>query len=307
MTLHDQGMRTHPISSAVNHYSTLVHRAKSPLFYGAQINDLCSGLFVVFPAMAFIVNPLPTNQRNTSALQAPRCSLPPRVILDPLPGLFVYDHCPFCVRVRYALGHKNVKHNLIWLLNDDVTTPTALIGKKLVPIFQPEGPAGRSMPESMGIIEAIDSDNKFGQPGLFKPATSRDDISKWMDETAMPLRRLTRVRYSRATLPEFAFADARETYVKNHPLCDPDSYDENFNRSSEYIAEIQGKLNELDEMIYSKEFCSPGGLSYDDIVLFPKLRSFTVIKGLELPSRVKEYIEYQAQITEVPLYDYCAM
>ena len=49
--------------------------------------------------------------------------------------MYVYDHCPFCVRVRLALGVKNVKHLIHFLANDDVATPTGLVGKKIAPIF----------------------------------------------------------------------------------------------------------------------------------------------------------------------------
>jgi len=62
----------------------------------------------------------------------------PRIIRDELPILYVYDHCPFCVRVRLALGVKNVKHNVHFLQNDDIPTPTKLIGKKISPIFVSE-------------------------------------------------------------------------------------------------------------------------------------------------------------------------
>jgi hypothetical protein len=58
-----------------------------------------------------------------------------RIIRDELPIVYVYDHCPFCVRVRLALGIKNVKHNVHFLQNDDISTPTKLIGKKIAPIF----------------------------------------------------------------------------------------------------------------------------------------------------------------------------
>ena len=58
-----------------------------------------------------------------------------RIIRDELPIVYVYDHCPFCVRVRLALGIKNVKHNVHFLQNDDIPTPTNLIGKKIAPIF----------------------------------------------------------------------------------------------------------------------------------------------------------------------------
>jgi hypothetical protein len=60
---------------------------------------------------------------------------PDRIVMEELPTLYVYDHCPFCVRVRLALGIKNVKHNLHFLANDDSKTPTSLVGKKIAPIF----------------------------------------------------------------------------------------------------------------------------------------------------------------------------
>lgn len=59
----------------------------------------------------------------------------PRIIRDELPIVYVYDHCPFCVRVRLALGIKNIKHTVHFLANDDVKTPTKLVGKKIAPIF----------------------------------------------------------------------------------------------------------------------------------------------------------------------------
>ena len=59
----------------------------------------------------------------------------PRIVRDELPVVYVYDHCPFCVRVRVALGIKNVKHQVVFLQNDDIPTPTKLIGKKIAPIF----------------------------------------------------------------------------------------------------------------------------------------------------------------------------
>ena len=59
----------------------------------------------------------------------------PKVVMDQLPIVYVYDHCPFCVRVRLALGIKNVKHLVQFMANDDIPTPTNLLGKKIAPIF----------------------------------------------------------------------------------------------------------------------------------------------------------------------------
>jgi hypothetical protein len=45
--------------------------------------------------------------------------LVPQITPQPKPILYVYDHCPFCVRVRLAFGLKNIKHEVRFLANDD--------------------------------------------------------------------------------------------------------------------------------------------------------------------------------------------
>ena len=45
--------------------------------------------------------------------------------------LYVYDHCPFCVRARMIFGLKNLPVELVVLANDDEATPIGLVGKRL--------------------------------------------------------------------------------------------------------------------------------------------------------------------------------
>ena len=59
--------------------------------------------------------------------------------------LYVYDHCPFCVRARMIFGLKNLPVELVVLANDDEATPIGLVGKKVVPILVKED--GTAMPE----------------------------------------------------------------------------------------------------------------------------------------------------------------
>lgn len=232
--------------------------------------------------------------------------MPTRVVLDPLPRLFIYEHCPFCVRVRFALGHKNIKHELVWMMNDDEKTPKSMVGKKMVPIFQPDGANGKAIPESLDIIELIDSDERFGKPGLFRPST-RDDLSQCLDECWDFAWRLECVRVARAPFPEFSFQDGRDAFIRNHKLHDPSSYEVNFANSPQYIAKVNEMLRKLALMIYSPSSCSKEGLSIDDIKLFSSLHSLTIVKGLEFPTPIREYLEYHSRKTEVRLFDYCAI
>jgi len=68
--------------------------------------------------------------------------------------LYVYDHCPYCVKARMIFGFKDIGFDLITLLNDDEKTPIDLIGQKMVPILTTED--NTHMPESMDIIRFID-------------------------------------------------------------------------------------------------------------------------------------------------------
>ena len=73
--------------------------------------------------------------------------------------LYVYDHCPFCVRARMIFGLKNLPVELVVLANDDEATPIGLVGKKVVPILVKED--GTAMPESLDIVHYVDE--HFGE------------------------------------------------------------------------------------------------------------------------------------------------
>eukprot|EP00607_Mallomonas_marina_P001603 CAMPEP_0182430962 /NCGR_PEP_ID=MMETSP1167-20130531/45227_1 /TAXON_ID=2988 /ORGANISM="Mallomonas Sp, Strain CCMP3275" /LENGTH=250 /DNA_ID=CAMNT_0024616739 /DNA_START=1 /DNA_END=753 /DNA_ORIENTATION=- len=243
---------------------------------------------------------------------------PERVILDPLPKLYVYDHCPFCVRSRLGLGLKNVKHNLIFLANDDIPTPTALVGKKISPIFEADGVA---MPESFEIVIKVDSDPKYGPTGLFKPLSSRTDIKAWQKSVATPNRILNRPRYMKTALPEFMQQDGKDAFVRNHALPPYEKaewkalsmadqwalYDKAYEESFALIDEASESLKELEPMLYSSEYCTEGGVSYDDIDLFSRLRSLTLVKGLVWPEKLRAYMEHFSKMGDVPLLDSMAV
>lgn len=238
-----------------------------------------------------------------------------KIITSPLPKLYVYDHCPFCVRVRLAFGLKNIKHNIVFLANDDIPTPTALVGKKIAPIFQSNDNV--IMPESLDIIAKIDSDLAYGQPGMFKPMSGRADIKNWQNAYADANRLLQRPRYMRTVLPEFMQQDSKDAFVKNHPV-PPfskdewkaltkaeqwEQFDKAYTNSAELIEDVNEGLIELNRMIYSTEYCSEGGLSLDDIDLWSRLRSLTIVKGITWPKTLRAYMDRLSVIGDVPLYD----
>ena len=67
--------------------------------------------------------------------------------------LYIYDHCPFCVRARMIFGLRDVAVEEVVLANDDEATPIGMIGSKQVPILQKED--GSFMGESLDICRYI--------------------------------------------------------------------------------------------------------------------------------------------------------
>lgn len=70
--------------------------------------------------------------------------------------LFHYIHCPFCVRVRLALGLLKTSFNSVVLDYDDEETPIKMTGDKMLPIVKLEG---QYLNESLDIIKTIDRKN----------------------------------------------------------------------------------------------------------------------------------------------------
>jgi glutaredoxin 2 len=71
--------------------------------------------------------------------------------------LYHYSHCPFCVRVRIALGLLHIPFETVLVAYDDEATPMNLIGKKMLPIVVDD--QGQAMGESLDIIGLWDKQN----------------------------------------------------------------------------------------------------------------------------------------------------
>lgn len=73
--------------------------------------------------------------------------------------LYHYVHCPFCVRVRFALGLLDIPYESVVLPYNDESTPLNLTGVKMLPIW--EDSSGKAINESLDIIRLVDSSAKI--------------------------------------------------------------------------------------------------------------------------------------------------
>eukprot|EP00904_Undaria_pinnatifida_P009423 jgi/Undpi1/5610/HiC_scaffold_2.g00886.m1 len=199
-----------------------------------------------------------------------------------------------------VLGLKGIPHDLVYLSNDDIDTPAAMAGKKVVPILE-LGQPGTDDHESLDIARRLDEDPAFGPPVL-APAAGRKDIDDWVASSAMIMRRLLRPRHAVTPLPEFQTRSAREAFVRNHPLPEPSSYADNFKDSPRLIEELEQALWKLEAMIHSTgSVAADGKLSYDDVTFFPRMRGLTIIRDLGIPPKLRAYLDAVSERCDIPL------
>lgn len=208
--------------------------------------------------------------------------------------LYVYDHCPYCIKPRMIFSLKNIPVEIKVLLNDDEKTPISMVGKKMVPILEQQD--GSFMPESMDIVRFIDKSD--GKP-LLTGATNAA-IATWLRNVSQYTSRLLLPRFAAAPLEEFATAKARK-YFSDKKQAASGAFQEHLKHSDGLVKQISQDLLALDELIVEPNAVN-GELSEDDIHLWPLLRSLSIVQGIEWPSRVQAYRDNMAKQTEVNLF-----
>ena len=179
------------------------------------------------------------------------------------------------------------------------------------------------MAESMDIIEFIDSDERFGPTNAIGPASGRTDLKEWQKGVQSLLRTLQRPRYvATGLLPEFQQKDARHAFIVNHQLPPYDKeewksldkgeklkiYEDAMSADpAPMIEELNARLVALDDIVYCAHHCTEGGLSLDDIDLWARLRSISIIGDVEWPKGLRKYMDNMSELGDIPLYDTLAM
>ncbi|GBQ71319.1 glutaredoxin 2 [Ameyamaea chiangmaiensis NBRC 103196] len=207
--------------------------------------------------------------------------------------LFVYRHCPFCIKAWMIFGLKKLPVTVVTLLNDDEATPIGMIGRKVVPILEEDG---RFMGESMDIVRHVDALDAPVLTGAVNPA-----VAAWIAGVSGVLYRQALPRIAMAPLPEFATTGARAYFTRNK-----ESHDLPFGAvlagDAEALAVLQAALDALEPLIQDPAAVN-GDLSTDDIHLFAALHSLSIVAGLTYPATVEAYRRTMARRCGVALMD----
>lgn len=208
--------------------------------------------------------------------------------------LYIYDHCPFCVRARMIFGIQQIPVELITLANDDEATPIRLIGAKQVPILQK--PDGSYMGESLDIVRHINAQAKRPISETIRPS-----IQAWADKVGEYYNQLLFPRSIQLGLPEFATPAAVVYFILKKEASIGTGIAQMLDKTPELLAQIHSDLQTLASQIHS-DTLNGSDLSMEDILIFPMLRNLTMVRGIQFPAVVQDYIANMAQRSQINTY-----
>lgn len=209
--------------------------------------------------------------------------------------LFIYDHCPYCVKARMIFGLKNQALKNITLLNDDEKTPISMIGQKMVPILEKEN--GEFMPESLDIIQYIDNKTLPA-----KVVWKEDDfLMSKLNKARMDYYSLVMPRWVQSSMEEFKTKSARE-YFQNKKEQIIGSFSSALDQTEVFKKNVSKVLKSLSQHLPENyEWYKGDKISLNDFHLFAFLRGLTIVKEMPFPEVLKKYMEHAAEATNVPL------
>lgn len=218
--------------------------------------------------------------------------------------LYIYDHCPFCNRVRIVAGLLSIDLNLKYLANDDEATPKGFIGKKLVPILIKLD--GKPMGESMEIVEYL---NNLPENQFKLSSTANDFLEDWVSKFMPMLMRLTIPRSVKIDFKEFNSQAAKDYYIESKKEKFGD-FEQLIKKSPEFIAEVEQELEGLEAYFVKSNYIAKikkAKYDYADVNLYAFLRLATMVKGLNFPANVSEYLKIMQDKSKLELLENLAV
>lgn len=195
--------------------------------------------------------------------------------------LYHYAHCPYCIRVRLALGYLKIPYESIVLSYDDEETPKKLTGKKMLPIAEIDG---KNINESFDIIYHADKDNKLGSMAIAGTKEFKDFL-KLLDALGNEVFSLTMPYF--IYTPEFN--DASRKYFRDKKEQTRGPFKNLVKNKNKYMNELKQVLTVTADKF--KPFYNSSEFSLYDIWLASHLWGLYIVPEFQFPTAVHKYLQ----------------
>ncbi len=213
--------------------------------------------------------------------------------------LYIYQHCPYCIRVLVFAKINNINLNITVLANDDEQTPISMVGVKSLPILETSKEV--FIKESLDIIAYLDK--KYNKRQLQDYNLQNEEISNWIINNKLDIYSLSMPRWVNMPLEEFVTNSAKAYFTEKK-----ENYIGSFKKALEttniYCENIENNWQELEVILLSDEFKLANKIdkNIDSIILFSILYGLTHIPELNWSQPIKEFMSSITKRNKIKLY-----
>lgn len=205
--------------------------------------------------------------------------------------LYHYVHCPFCVRVRMALGHLDLPYESRVLPYDDEKTPINLTGTKMLPIIDING---KVMNESLDIVAAVDQKNVL-KVGNLKNDSHFQDFEKLLSQLGANVHNLAMPYW--IWTPEFT--ETSRTYFQKKKEVKRGPFKELIVKKNQFSLEMQNDLKIVESQL--KPFYRSDKFSMYDILLASHIWGLYVVPEFQFSENIHQYLQ---SVKKICKFDY---
>ncbi|QWV00012.1 glutaredoxin 2 [Francisella salimarina] len=212
--------------------------------------------------------------------------------------IYLYHHCPYCIKVRLVADLSKLDYEMIILANDDEKSHIDRIGSKQVPFLEKDD--GTFIIESNEICKFIAKTQNFD----IAESMINSSVKELVAQLAEHYRRIVypRIPHHPRNECDFPTQSAKEYFInkKSQYIGDFDSLLKNPPYDS--IIAINKILKEIEPFV-KIPFINGDNFSWDDINIFPIFFILTMARDLlEVPDNINSYIKSIETKTNIELY-----
>ena len=196
--------------------------------------------------------------------------------------LYHYVHCPFCVRVRLALGYLDIEYNSQVLSYDNEKTPLELTGVKMLPIM--DFGNGEIKNESLDIIKTLDQKNKLKNQ-LLDDQNKLQEIENLLSEIGKNVHSLCMPYW--IYTPEFD--DQSRQYFSSKKEMKRGPFYKLIQNKDQFINGLNQTLEEMEKNLVP--FYSSNDFSIIDIMIASHLWGMYVFPEFQFSPKMNQYLQ----------------
>lgn len=190
--------------------------------------------------------------------------------------LYHYVHCPYCVRVRMALGFLQMPYESRIVPYDDQVTPVSLIGVKMLPVMSFDGVP---MKESLDIIRKLDQEN------LLKLDTDLSSAEELIKSFNNPVHSLAMPYWIHTQ----EFTPTARAYFIKQKEAKRGPFSELVKKSETFKAELAELFSGLQSRLHP--FFESDNIRIQDIVIAAHLWGLYIVPEFQFPEQIHQYLQ----------------